>query len=158
DDGSQPSLAPVVEPFSVRYLRHEPNRGRAVARNRAVEAARADVILFLDSDSCAHPDLIRRHLDFHRGRNGRPGVLIGRRLEIDWAGIDVLRRGEVPDGELVAEYRGDLRDGTLGQPHARRDLARSPWLYAFTHNISVDRASVLAAGGFDQDLVHWGYE
>jgi glycosyltransferase involved in cell wall biosynthesis len=158
DDGSQPSLAPVVEPFTVRYLRHEPNRGRAVARNRAVEAARADVILFLDSDSCAHPELVRRHLDFHSGRGGRPGVLIGRRLEIDWAGIDVLRRGDVPDGALVGEYRGDLRDATLGQPHARRDLARSPWLYAFTHNISVDRASVLAAGGFDQDLVNWGYE
>jgi glycosyltransferase involved in cell wall biosynthesis len=158
DDGSEPSLAPVVEPFGVRYLRHEPNRGRAVTRNRAVEAARAGTVLFLDSDSYAHPDLVRRHLDFHAARDGRPGVLMGRRLEIDWAGVDVLRRGEVPDAALTGEYRGDLRDGTLRQPHARRDLAHAPWLYSFTHNVSADRASVLDAGGFDRDLVHWGYE
>ncbi len=157
DDGSQPSLAPVAERFPVRYLRHEPNRGRAVARNRAVDEAQADVLLFLDSDSFAHPDLIRRHLEFHEGRD-RPGVLMGRRLEIDWAALDALRRAVAPDPAMVGEYRGDLRDGTLGQAHARRDLARMPWVYAFTHNISVDRASVVAAGGFDQDLVHWGYE
>ena len=59
---------------------------------------------------------------------------------------------------MVGGYRGDLRDGNLRQPHVRRDLAHAPWLYAFTHNVSVDRASVLAAGGFDQDLVNWGYE
>jgi glycosyltransferase involved in cell wall biosynthesis len=162
DDGSQPSLAPVARPFveagGVTYLRHEPNRGRAVTRNRAVEAARGDVLLFLDSDSCAHPDLVRRHLDFHLDRGDRPGVLMGRRLEIDWAGVDVLRRGAVPDEALVSEYRGDLRDGNLRQPHVRRDLAHAPWLYAFTHNVSVDRASVVAAGGFDRDLVNWGYE
>jgi glycosyltransferase involved in cell wall biosynthesis len=157
DDGSQPSLAPVAEHFPVRYLRHEPNRGRAAARNRAVDEARADVLLFLDSDSFAHPDLVRRHLEFHEGRD-RPGVLMGRRLEIDWAALDALRRGTAPDRAMVGEYRGDLRDGTLRQPHARRDLARMPWVYAFTHNISADRASVVAAGGFDQDLVHWGYE
>src|SRR5262249_735404 len=84
DDGSEPPLASGVGPFADRlqltHLRHPPNRGRSVTRNRAWQAARADVVLFIDSDCCAHPTLVQRHYDFHAARELRPGVLLGRVL------------------------------------------------------------------------------
>lgn len=162
DDGSEPPLAPVVEAFSDRlrlvYLRNERNRGRAYTRNRAVDAARSDTVLFLDADSYAHPDLLRHHRDFHAQRAGRPGVLLGRRYEIDWAALAALQAGAVPEPPLVGEYRDDLRDYVFASAHRRRDWVRVPWLYAFTHNASVDRATLREVEGFDEALVGWGGE
>lgn len=162
DDGSRPTLAPVVERFAGRlplvYLRHEDNQGRAYTRNRAIDAARADTVLFLDADSYAHPDLLRYHRDFHVQRAGRPGVLVGRRYEIDWAALSVLQAGGVPEPPVIGEYRDDLRDYVFASPHRRRDWVRVPWLYAFTHNASVDRATLRAVGSFDESLVGWGGE
>lgn len=159
DDGTEPPLEPVVVPFAGRlpltYLRHSPNRGRSAARNRALAAARGDIVLFLDADHCAPPDLLDRHREFHAARHGRPGVLLGRSINVDWAGIEALRRGEEPP---PAEYREDVRDYLLAASHHRRDAARAPWVYGHTNNASVDRASLVAVGGFDEELRTWGGE
>ncbi|MBO4207336.1 glycosyltransferase [Micromonospora echinofusca] len=162
DDGSEPSLAPVADRFADRlpltYLRHTPNRGRSVARNRAIGAARGDVVLFLDADQAAHPDLLRRHWEFHAGRDLRPGVLLGRAVHADWAILDALHRGETPTAAMVGDYRGDVRDPLLAAAHHRRDFVRAPWVYGHTNNASVDRASLVAVGGFDEAMVTWGGE
>jgi glycosyltransferase involved in cell wall biosynthesis len=162
DDGSDPPLKSIVDRFAtslaVTYLRHDSNRGRSVTRNRALHAARGDVVLFVDADNYAHPDLVRRHWDFHSVRRGRPGVLVGRSLNIDWAALGAIQRGELPGDELLGDYREDLRDYIFAAPHRRRDWARAPWLFAFTCNISADRESLLAVGGFDEQLVRWGAE
>ncbi len=162
DDGSQPPLAPVAQRFADRlqlvYLRHEPNRGRTYARNRAIDAARGDVVLFLDADSYAHPSLLQQHHDFHAQRAGRPGVFVGRRHEIDWAALGALRAGRIPEPPLVGEYRDDQRDHILAAPHRRRDWVYAPWVYTFTHNASVDVATLRAVSGFDESLVGWGGE
>ncbi|GIH03991.1 hypothetical protein Rhe02_20580 [Rhizocola hellebori] len=162
DDGSQPPLAPVAQRFADRLplvcLRHEPNRGRAYARNRAIDAARGEAVLFLDADSYAHPDLLRQHRDFHRQRAGRPGVLLGRRYEIDWAALGALRAGRIPQPPLVGEYRDDQRDYIFASPYRRRDWVKVPWVYAFTHNASADVATLRAVSGFDELFVGWGGE
>ncbi|MDH3732613.1 MAG: glycosyltransferase [Gemmatimonadota bacterium] len=38
-------------------------RGPAYARNRAAEVARGEILVFVDSDVCVHPDALRRILD-----------------------------------------------------------------------------------------------
>lgn len=162
DDGSEPSLASVVEPFADRlhlnFLRHTPNRGRSVTRNRALRAARADLVLFVDADCCAHPSLVQRHHEFHARRGLRPGVLLGRVLAIDWAAAGALTRGETPGPPVLGDYREDLRDYLFAAAHRRRDFARAPWVYGFSGNASADRASLDEVGGFDEDLVKWGGE
>ncbi|GFJ95427.1 hypothetical protein Prum_090690 [Phytohabitans rumicis] len=162
DDGSAAPLAPVVDKYAdridVRCVRDERNRGRSANRNAGAAHARAAVLVFLDSDTVAHPDLIRRHWAFHASRAGRPGVLLGRRLDCDWAAGDALRRGEIPAAPLVDHYRGDPRDAHCSLPQHWQDFRRAPWLLGFTHNASVDRATFLAAGGFDETMVKWGLE
>jgi glycosyltransferase involved in cell wall biosynthesis len=49
DNGSTDGTADVVRSFGVRYV-HEPQVGIANARNRAVEEARGDLLLFADDD------------------------------------------------------------------------------------------------------------
>jgi len=46
-------------------------RGPAYARNRASEVARGDILVFVDSDVCVHPDTLRRFLEVF---DGQPGV------------------------------------------------------------------------------------
>jgi glycosyltransferase involved in cell wall biosynthesis len=162
DNASEPPLGPVVDRYADRlriaYHRSPENRGRSANRNLGAAHARSEILVFLDADTIAHPELLRRHWLFHSGRGFRPGVLIARRFEIDWAAADALRRGEPVREAMVGGYRGDLRDVELAAPHHRRDLGNAPWMYAFTHNVSVDRTSFEKVGGFDEAMLGWGHE
>jgi len=58
---------------------------------------------------------------------------------------------------MVEGTRQDWRDLQLSAPHHRRDFSHAPWLYAYTHNISVDRPSFERVGGFDEAITGWGF-
>lgn len=64
DDASPDDTAAVAEGVADRIVRLGPRPGGpALARNRGVEHARGDVLLFVDSDVCVHPDVLRRVRD-----------------------------------------------------------------------------------------------
>lgn len=69
NDGSPDTeeLERELEPYLHRivYLKQE-NRGAAVARNRGVEAARADFVAFLDADDLWLPDYLCEQMEFLR--------------------------------------------------------------------------------------------
>lgn len=61
DDGSSPPLRvdeAAWSPLRVRLLRHDTSQGAGTARNRGVEAAQTEWILFLDSDCIPEKDLV----------------------------------------------------------------------------------------------------
>ncbi|MFJ6194905.1 glycosyltransferase [Micromonospora sp. NPDC092111] len=162
DDGSAVALGPIADSYRDRlrisYVRSENNRGRSANRNAAAARARADTLVFLDADTVAHPHLLERHRAYHAERGGRPGVLLGQRYDLDWAGADALRRGEpVVAGMLDAE-RGDPRLEDTAHPQRMRDFPSAPWVLGLTHNASVDRESFLRVDGFDEAMVKWGFE
>ena len=59
DDGSTDSSALIAEEFDVRLLQHKLCRGAASSRNDGAEAARGEVIIFMDSDVIIPPDTFR---------------------------------------------------------------------------------------------------
>ncbi len=62
DDGSTDGTAEAVATYGppVRYLRHLQNLGVAAARNTGLEAARSDLIAWLDSDDLWEPTFLAR--------------------------------------------------------------------------------------------------
>lgn len=64
DDASTDGTAEVAARFADRVIRLDgPANGPAFARNRGCEAARGDILVFVDADVCVHPDVLRKFLD-----------------------------------------------------------------------------------------------
>ncbi|HXF85238.1 MAG TPA: glycosyltransferase family 2 protein [Anaerolineales bacterium] len=62
-DNTDEVMARFADP-RIRYLRHETNRGVALARKTGVMAARGEIIAHLDQDDLYHPDKLRLHVEF----------------------------------------------------------------------------------------------
>lgn len=162
DDGSTVPLAPVVDKhagrINVTCVRSEVNQGRSANRNAGAARATTPVLLMIDADSVPGPELVARHLEFHTARAGRPGVLCGQRMELDWAGTDALRRGRPITEAMTDKYRCDNRyPFHLLEPY-QEDFRQAPWALGYSHNISIDRATFEAVRGFDEAMVRWGFE
>lgn len=75
DDGSLEPIAPIVEavnvslPFELRCMRQK-NAGPAAARNAGFRASSGEIVIFVDDDIIAPPDLILKHVEAHRTNPG----------------------------------------------------------------------------------------
>jgi glycosyltransferase involved in cell wall biosynthesis len=58
DDGSTDNSVQVISLYPVKLLQHNTNKGLAAARNTILEAARGDVIVFIDADVVADSNLL----------------------------------------------------------------------------------------------------
>ena len=68
DDASTDNTTEIVGGFDdsrIRYLRHDTNRGVAMARRTGLEASTGDIIAYLDQDDMFHPEKLQRHVDLH---------------------------------------------------------------------------------------------
>ncbi len=64
-DGTAEALAGIDLPFPLRIV-EQPNQGASSARNRGAAEAASDIILFLDDDMIAEPDLVEQHARMYR--------------------------------------------------------------------------------------------
>jgi glycosyltransferase involved in cell wall biosynthesis len=73
DDGSSDNTAGVAASFSdilpLKYF-HQNNAGLASARNHGIFTARGKILLFLDDDDIAAPNLLEEHVKTHRKYSG----------------------------------------------------------------------------------------
>jgi GT2 family glycosyltransferase len=129
----------------LRYL-HEPVLGLAHARNRALHAARAPYLAFLDDDEIAADDWVERLIEAIETLSPAPGCIGGRILP-QWESD----RPEWLDDSLL----GFLSVLDLGSRTHRVDPARTP---VYGGNICFARAPMIALGGFDPTLGRRGDE
>ena len=61
--------------YDARVVRHDPARGPAYARNRGAAASTGDVLLFIDADVVAHPDVVGKVKDAFAGRPGLDALI-----------------------------------------------------------------------------------
>lgn len=141
DDGSTDGSTDGIEqtgPLLVRVVKQH-NEGRSAARNRGAAEARGRVLLFLDADVWATPELIAAHLG-HHGERDNLGV-----------------QGPSPPAPealttLFMRACHVWPDWTIRK---REDL--SPF-HVITRNFSVDRDAFTRVGGFDEGFTGYGWE
>ncbi|WP_197435052.1 glycosyltransferase [Nitratireductor arenosus] len=133
DDASSDDTEAVLREFARENLvvtRLAVHAAAAAARNRALELARGDTLVFLDDDCLVAPDFLQQH-----------------------AAAQARRPGSVVTGPIV-----DVLEPPAEASPPRHRFAgwhRNPFP---TGNVSVARADIVAAGGFDEDFTAYGWE
>jgi glycosyltransferase involved in cell wall biosynthesis len=191
DDSSADTTPQVLKFYEGRGLlplvhqRSLKNRGRAGARNDALQIAQGHTIIFLDDDRLTGPDFLLQHALRHRGDpcvvHGDTNQRIHTHLfpPIDRALLQRLRAqgwGNVLPHHMTAPERfvnrEDLADPrrlrSLGSLYVKRHVYQETsrafkdrgmsWLSFTTGNSSVLRDQVRAIGGFDEEFRGWGFE
>jgi glycosyltransferase involved in cell wall biosynthesis len=133
NDGTADALAGIKQPYALRSF-HQQNGGPARARNRGLQEAQAEVVLFLDDDVMPGPSLIAEHLQSH-DREAMPLVVMGPLSSLPsydqpWVAWE--------QAKIELQYQG-MRGGEY-QPSFRQ---------FWTGNASVGRAHLLEVGGFN---------
>jgi len=156
DDGSGDETESVIASHQgslpVRLVKQSVNRGRAAARNAGAAAASADRLLLMDADSCADPGLLDAHARFAQSFPDR--VLLGARVESSWLSLS----GQPAAPAMAA--RGYGRDTRLkmGLDQQTFPASGAPWIFGYSHNMSLPAADFRACGGFDENFTAWGHE
>ena len=149
DDGSADATGEVLASATgnVVALTQPANAGPAAARNRGIQAASTPLVLFLDDDVVAAPDLLSTHLAIH-GSAGDP--LLGVLGRVDWhPSIEPTAFMRWLDRSgLQFAYDTWLREGAVDPPYAA----------FYTANLSVPRALLLDEGGFDERFPYAAFE
>ena len=116
-----------------RTVLRQANRGPAAARNAASHVAEGSVLLFLDDDMIAAPDLLERHLALHAAH---PSALAMGRSE-PW-----------PEAWAATEPR--VRRLLVGLPRADWGQDGAPLFvqHVFTNNLSMPAEVWSSVGGF----------
>ena len=136
-DGGNDDAAARVRRLEVPYalrVEAQPPLGAAAARNRGAAAARAPLLLFLDDDMEAAPQLLAAHL---AAQAARPGVVLG--------------YFTTPPAEREGLLALDARLWWAGELAERaRPTHRFTFRDLWTGNVSIPRARFDEAGGFDE--------
>lgn len=136
-DGTDEYLASDDVPVPVTALR-QPNSGPAAARNRGIDAAQGELVVFIDDDVVPEHDFLAAHLHSHRRRTGDADDLV------------VVGPMNTPDGYRLSPWVRWEQEMLEKQYDA---MARGEYSATarqfYTGNASIARRHLEAAGGFD---------
>jgi len=151
DDGSKDGTAEWLatarfDRFALRTAGQE-NRGPAAARNRALELASGDLVLFSGDDIEPAPSLLAEHLAAHREAGDRRVAIVGR---IDWPeqlGTTATMRHITGRGAQQFSF------------HYMNDGAEYDFRHFYTSNVSVSRWLLAQEpAGFSTAFPHAAFE
>ena len=125
-----------------RVLR-APRPGASAARNSGWRSAAAPLVLFLDDDVLPEPALVAEHLAWHRRHPDEATGVLGR---VRWA--DELK---------VTPFMRWLDHG-IQFDYPAIDGVEAGWGRFYTANASVKRSLLERVGGFEEQLLPFGYE
>lgn len=133
-DGSRDETADVIDTLGsahVHFAVLEEPSGPAAARNRAIEMARGDILVFVDDDSLIRADFLTEHLRHHHDGHDHPVVT-----------------GPIIDVDQVPDFPSPPKAGIFNRH----------WNPFPTGNASVQKSLVTAVGGFDEVFKKYGWE
>jgi len=134
-DGTVEYLQTLTTPLRLRYVASE-NKGVAAARNRGIQEATGEYIVFIDDDVIPTAQLLAEHMRMHAEHPGELVVLGPMLTPSDFRMRPWVRWEQAM---LVKQYT-DMQTGRW-QPTARQ---------FYTGNASLARRHLTATGGFDE--------
>ncbi len=140
DDTRQVLEAKSRQHSNLKFL-FQSKPGAAATRNAGVRTATADIVLFIDNDILAEPDLVERHLEYHSQRSN--AAVIGRVI--------------TPWNDRVDPFLRYLHHRGIYNPYT---IASGPIDFSYYHtgNVSTPRVALLAAGTFNEEFRIYGME
>jgi glycosyltransferase involved in cell wall biosynthesis len=141
DDGSSDGTSEAVTALAPEWggrllcVRHYPNRGINVARNRGVAASRGEILVIMNDDSITVPGFLAEHLRMHRQHPTESVAVLGR----------MTIAPELPPSPVTPLHL-DATFAALG------DRTEHDWTAFAGCNISVKRSFLLRHGIFDPAL------
>lgn len=132
DDGSTDHTEEIVLRSKLRarieyvYIEH---LGRAAARNKGIQEADGDFVMFVDDDTLSPPNLLEEHYRIHKTHNRT--VVRGPIIN-------------VPEYEIPLDKSVTWRDYSTA--------------FFCTCNASVSKFALIQTGGFDESFVEYGFE
>jgi len=138
DDGSDDDTAEVLDGLRPEcgFTRiSQPRSGQGIARNRGVEAARGEAVIFVDSDAFAPPWFVREHVASHRASPG--SIVDGPAINMESDGVPTSLPFRAPQVRALAAL----------------DFGGASFI---TVNASCPRERFVSVGGFDPDF-HRGW-
>jgi glucosyl-dolichyl phosphate glucuronosyltransferase len=127
---------------NARLLRLE-RPGLSLARNAGARAATGDYVAFIDDDAAAAPDWVERIQRAVSESDPPPAVLGGRVLPVWEAPLPAWWPASLRGVLTISEWEGGGEYRTAQVPAG---------LEPYGVNMVVERAALLAAGGFDESL------
>ena len=122
NDGSSDNTQAVLEEFAgslpLTVVHHAKPCGRSGASNAGARAATGHVLLFLDGDTLAHPDMVRHHATAHAERPGTVGR--GERLHLRCTRL-------LQDPETGTPYPDEIGQLEQRTPEERDRLRVTRW-------------------------------
>lgn len=149
DDGSDEPLGDLKNRYPFTFLRLENNCGPAYARNRGIERARGERVLFLDGDGIPAPRLLEEHLQVS-AQNPSNTVVIGYRYDLVHNDSNCAR--------VSQDMKPDFREVLYLAETCNLTRWPAPWQACFTNNLSVPRSLLEQIDGFDEHFHAWGVE
>ncbi|MBV8082169.1 MAG: glycosyltransferase family 2 protein [Candidatus Eremiobacteraeota bacterium] len=128
-DGTYEEVIADLRPSCALTVVRQRNAGLAAGRNAGIARARGELIMFMDDDVLATPELLAAHIRCHR------------------AHARAICRGGVINVESFDEL-----------PRARYTWRNYSGAYFWTTNVSVPLALLKDAGGFDERFREYGWE
>jgi glycosyltransferase involved in cell wall biosynthesis len=171
DDGSPPDsgIKEYVESLGYRYFYNDTGDkfSAASARNIGVWHAKADRLLFSDSDMIPHTNYIRAHLEKAKSDNMTAGIrhMLYGDQEYVISSFKGLKELEFTDdvivhtdsGVNVLKFETDKRIGGDFLKLEAGDMM--PWLSVPSCNFTVSKSCVVGVGGYDESYDgSWGAE
>ncbi len=133
DDGSTDRTEEMLAAFqmdsSLRW-QHISHTGPSGARNRGLEMAKGEFVVFVDSDLIVVPEFLASHLEAHRAK---------------------------PQSKLVV-HGPVIHTTNLDNPQAKQKLTDYSRAFFATGNASIALSELKAAGLFDEEFTEYGWE
>lgn len=140
-DDTQNILAQKARQYSNLIVLSQSKRGAAPTRNAGLRRASGEIILFIDNDILAEPDLLERHLEYHRNHSN----------------ASVIGNVITPWNDKTDPFLRYLHHRGIYNPYT---ITSGPMDFSYYHtgNVSTPRSILMDVGGFNEEFFIYGME